>query len=126
MNSEFASTFDQHDEVLMAEALLLAKRAAQENEVPIGAVIVREGEIIGRGWNQNIALNDPSAHAEIMAIRKACAAVDNFTLNGSVIYASSEPCPMCLSAIYWARIDELYFACSADDTSDAGFDDSFI
>ncbi|MHC4876230.1 MAG: nucleoside deaminase [Planctomycetota bacterium] len=90
---------------------------------PFGAVIVRDGEIVGRGWNQVTSTNDPTAHAEIVAIREACSNLQTFSLSGCEIYSSCEPCPMCLAAIYWARLDCVYFAASADDAAAAGFDD---
>lgn len=93
---------------------------------PFGAVIVRDGEIIAEGANTVTSANDPTAHAEIEAIRAACKALGRFDLKGCAIYASCEPCPMCLGAIYWARLDALYFAASHKDASQAGFDDSFI
>jgi len=91
---------------------------------PFGAVIVKNGHIIGRGWNRVTSANDPTAHAEIEAIRTACAHLGSFSLAGCEIYASCEPCPMCLAAIYWARLDALYFAASRTDAAEAGFDDA--
>ncbi len=93
---------------------------------PFGAVIVRNGEIIAEGANTVTSAKDPTAHAEIEAIRAACKALGRFDLKGCTIYSSCEPCPMCLGAIYWARLDALYFAASHKDASQAGFDDSFI
>lgn len=93
---------------------------------PFGAVIVRDNEIIGKGTNRVTSLNDPTAHAEIMAIRDACKNVASFSLAGSDIYTSCEPCPMCLAAIYWARISNIYYANSRDDAARIGFDDSYI
>lgn len=93
---------------------------------PFGAVIVRDGEIIAEGANTVTSAKDPTAHAEIEAIRAACKALGRFDLKGCTIYSSCEPCPMCLGAIYWARLDALYFAASHKDASQAGFDDSFI
>lgn len=93
---------------------------------PFGAVIVRDNEIIGKGANRVTSLNDPTAHAEIMAIRDACKHVNSFSLEGSDIYTSCEPCPMCLAAIYWARISNIYYANSCDDAARIGFDDSYI
>lgn len=90
---------------------------------PFGAVIVKDGEIIGRGWNRVTSTNDPTAHAEVMAIRDACGNQGDFSLEGGIIYSSCEPCPMCLAAIYWARLDALYFAAGRADAADAGFDD---
>jgi len=93
---------------------------------PFGAVVVRDGKIIGEGYNQVTLLNDPSAHAEIVAIREACKSLDNFQLDGCIIYTSCEPCPMCLGAIYWARPEKVYYASTKFDAADAGFDDAFI
>jgi tRNA(Arg) A34 adenosine deaminase TadA len=90
---------------------------------PFGAVVVRGGEIVGRGSNRVTSTNDPTAHAEIVAIREACRNLDTFTLAGCEIYASCEPCPMCLAAIYWARLDGLYCAATREDAAAAGFDD---
>jgi tRNA(Arg) A34 adenosine deaminase TadA len=93
---------------------------------PFGAVIVRSTEIIGRGWNQVTSANDPTAHAEVVAIREACRRLGDFRLAGCEIYTSCEPCPMCLAAIYWARLDGIYFAATRSDAADAGFDDEFL
>lgn len=93
---------------------------------PFGAVIVKDGNVIGRGWNCVTSSNDPTAHAEVMAIRDACATLNTFDLSGCEIYASCEPCPMCLSAIYWARLNHLYFAADRNAAADAGFDDEMI
>jgi tRNA(Arg) A34 adenosine deaminase TadA len=90
---------------------------------PFGAVVTRDGEIIGRGWNQVTSANDPTAHAEVVAIRDACARLKTFSLAGCEIYASCEPCPLCLSAVYWSRIEHVYYAASCDDAAEAGFDD---
>ena len=120
MTSEFASSFDQQDEAWMAEALLLARSAASEEEVPIGAVIVRDGEIIGRGWNQNIALNDPSAHAEIVAMRDAGKAIGNYRLTGCSLYVTLEPCPMCAGAMIHARLARIVYGAADPKTGAAG------
>ena len=93
---------------------------------PFGAVLVRNGEIIGRGWNQVTSTNDPTAHAEIVAIREACQRTGKFLLEGAELYASCEPCPMCLSAAYWARIGRVYYAASRADASEAGFLDEML
>ncbi len=93
---------------------------------PFGAVIVRDGAIVAEGWNQVTSENDPTAHAEIVAIRRACAALDNFVLDDCEIYTSCEPCPMCLSAIYWARLKCLYYGNSKDDAAGIGFDDAYL
>jgi len=93
---------------------------------PFGAVIVKDGKIIGEGFNKVISSNDPTAHAEITAIREASKNINNFDLSGSVIFTSCEPCPMCLAAIYWANIDEIYYANTKKDAADIGFRDDFI
>lgn len=93
---------------------------------PFGAVIVRNGEIIAEGVNQVTSRNDPTAHAEVLAIRQACSKLASFELKDCELYTSCEPCPMCLGAIYWARLARLYYANTADDAAKIGFDDSFI
>jgi guanine deaminase len=93
---------------------------------PFGAVIVKEGKIIARGTNGVTSTNDPTAHAEVVAIRNACKELDTFQLDGCEIYTSCEPCPMCLGAIYWARPDRMYFANTKKDAADIQFDDQFI
>lgn len=93
---------------------------------PFGAVIVKDGKIIGEGFNRVISSNDPTAHAEVVAIREASKNINNFDLSGSVIFASCEPCPMCLAAIYWANIAEIYYANTKNDAADIGFRDDFI
>jgi tRNA(Arg) A34 adenosine deaminase TadA len=93
---------------------------------PFGAVIVKDGKIVGNGSNQVTVINDPTAHAEIVAIRDATKNLNTFDLTGCEIYSSCEPCPMCLGAIYWARLDKLYYASTKDDAAAANFDDSHI
>jgi guanine deaminase len=93
---------------------------------PFGAVIVRNGEVVATGVNQVTATNDPTAHAEITAIRNACRALEDFSLPECVIYTSCEPCPMCLAAIYWARIEKIYYSATAAQAAGAGFDDAFL
>lgn len=93
---------------------------------PFGAVVVHDGEIIARGWNQVTSSGDPTAHAEIVAVREACRHRRDFQLAGCELYTSCEPCPMCLGAIYWARLDRLYFAAGRQDAAAAGFDDAFL
>jgi guanine deaminase len=93
---------------------------------PFGAVIVRDGGIVAEGANQVTSINDPTAHAEVLAIRAACTKLKVFELHGCDIYTSCEPCPMCLGAIYWARLSRVYFASAAADASKVGFDDSLI
>jgi len=93
---------------------------------PFGAIVVKGDEVVGRGYNQVTSSNDPTAHAEVVAIRDACKNLNTFQLEGCEIYASCEPCPMCLGAIYWARPDKIYFANTREDAAAIGFDDSMI
>ncbi len=115
------------EEKYMMEAISLSKKAIENNEGgPFGCVIVKNDEIIGRGNNRVIAENDPTAHAEVVAIRDACKVLGTFQLDGCEIYTSCEPCPMCLGAIYWARPKIVYYANTRDDAASIGFDDSMI
>ena len=93
---------------------------------PFGAVVVRRGKIIGRGWNRVTSANDPTAHAEVTAIRDACRRLKAFRLDDCEIYTSCEPCPMCLAAIYWARVGKIYYAGARRDAAAVGFDDDLI
>lgn len=93
---------------------------------PFGAVVVKDGKIIAKGANNVTFNNDPTAHAEIVAIRAACSELNNFQLTGCDIYCSCEPCPMCLGAIYWARPSRIFYAATREDAADAGFDDALI
>ena len=114
-------------ENFMREAIRLSLvNVRQKGGGPFGAVIVRAGEIIARGWNQVTGTNDPTAHAEVVAIRKACKKLKTFKLEGCEIYTSCEPCPMCLSAIYWAHLDRVYYANTQADAARIDFDDQFI
>jgi Cytosine/adenosine deaminases len=99
---------------------------SQNEGGPFGAVVVRRGEIIALGNNRVIGTNDPTAHAEIVAIREACKRLNSFQLEGCVLYTSCEPCPMCLGAIYWARPERVFFACTREDAAGVDFDDAFI
>ena len=110
----------------MARAITLSIESAKSGGGPFGAVIVQGGKIIGEGFNQVTAKNDPTAHAEVIAIRQACAKLGVFELKDCELYTSCEPCPMCLGAIYWARLAHIYFANTAEDAAKIGFDDSFI
>ncbi|HZH86482.1 MAG TPA: nucleoside deaminase [Brumimicrobium sp.] len=110
----------------MRKAIELSKKSVANGGGPFGAVIVKDGKIIAESSNSVTIDNDPTAHAEVNAIRKACKAINSFELIGCDIYSSCEPCPMCLGAIYWSRLDNLYFANSKKDAADIGFDDSFI
>jgi guanine deaminase len=115
------------NEAFMKKAIELSiTKMNQGDGGPFGAVVVKNNEIIGTGWNRVTSSNDPTAHAEVMAIRDACSNLGTFDLSGCELYASCEPCPMCLSAIYWARLDKLYYAASREDASTAGFDDDLI
>ena len=108
----------------LREAIRLSIEKMQANEGgPFGAVIVRDGAIVGRGWNRVTSTNDPTAHAEVVAIRDACSGLGRFSLEDCEIYSSCEPCPLCLAAIYWARIKRICFAATCDDAAAAGFDD---
>lgn len=93
---------------------------------PFGAVIVKNGEVVGKGSNEVTSTNDPTAHAEVVAIRDACKNLNSYQLEDCEVYASCEPCPMCLGAIYWSRVKKLYFAATREDAANAGFDDSYI
>lgn len=111
----------------MAEAIALSLKNVREGKGgPFAAVVVRDGKIIARGVNRVTLTNDPTAHAEVVAIREACASIQNFQLTGCEIYSSCEPCPMCLAAIYWARPEKVFFANTKEDAAAAGFDDSLI
>jgi len=114
------------DYSFLQKAIDLAISSAKQHGGPFGAVIVKNGKIIGKGFNQVTETCDPSAHAEIMAIREACKNLNNHQLTDCTIYSSCQPCPMCMSAIYWARIPKLIFAATASDAAKAGFDDQFI
>lgn len=120
MSDVNAEPFDEQDQHWMAEALLMARRAGLEDEVPIGAVVIREGEIIGRGWNRNIGLHDPSAHAEIMALRDAGKTLGNHRLANCSLYVTLEPCPMCVGAMIHARLDRLIYGATDPKTGAAG------
>jgi guanine deaminase len=117
----------QREQRFMLEAIRLGREGMQNNDGgPFGCVVVKGEEIIGRGWNCVTSSNDPTAHAEVSAIRDACKTLQSFQLEGCEIYTSCEPCPMCLGAIYWARPAKVYFAASRGDAANAGFDDSMI
>ena len=117
----------QGNPIFMEQAIALAtENVVSKRGGPFGAVIVRDGEIVGTGTNLVTTTNDPTAHAEVTAIRNACAALETFSLAGCEIYTSCEPCPMCLAAIYWSRCDAIYFGGTAGDAAAAGFDDAFL
>ena len=111
----------------MLRAIELSKIGMQSGKGgPFGCVIVKDGKIIGEGHNQVTSTNDPTAHAEVVAIRNACKNLNTFQLDGCEIYTSCEPCPMCLGAIYWARPTKIFYANTREDAKNIGFDDSFI
>jgi|TARA_B110000438_G_scaffold284610_1_gene313836 guanine deaminase len=115
MNNEF-----------MLRAIKLSIESVKTGGGPFGSVIVRDNKIISEGFNKVTTTNDPTAHGEIVAIREACKKLNNFNLSGSELYSSCEPCPMCLSAIYWGRIDKVYYANTRKDAQEIDFDDSLI
>ena len=111
----------------MREAIRISLEKMRRNHGgPFGAVVVRKGKIVGRGWNRVTSSNDPTAHAEIVAIRDACRRLKTFRLDDCELYTSCEPCPMCLSAIYWARLSRVYYANTRKDAAHIQFDDEFI
>ena len=110
----------------MLRAIEISKNSVSNNGGPFGCVITKDDKIIAEGNNQVTKNNDPTAHAEIVTIRKACQKLNNFNLRGLEIYTSCEPCPMCLSAIYWSHIDKIYYANTRIDAAKIGFDDKFI
>lgn len=115
------------DRDLMRRAIELAQAGVDANAGgPFGCVIALDGVIVAEGVNRVTSRNDPTAHAEIVAIRNACRGLNSFQLDGCVVYTSCEPCPMCLGAIYWARPKQIYIACDRNDAAAAGFDDAFI
>ena len=115
------------EEKFMMEAITLSQNGVRNNEGgPFGCVIVKDDRIIGRGNNRVTSSNDPTAHAEVVAIRDACTNLGTFQLEGCEVYTSCEPCPMCLGAIYWARPNVVYFANKREDAANIGFDDSMI
>jgi len=115
MNNEF-----------MLRAIALSIESVKTGGGPFGSVIAKDNKIISEGFNRVTTTNDPTAHGEIVAIRAACKKLNNFNLSGSTLYSSCEPCPMCLSAIYWARIDKVYYANTRNDAQKIDFDDSLI
>lgn len=111
----------------MKQAIQLSRNGITNNEGgPFGCIVVKGGQIVGRGNNRVTSTNDPTAHAEVVAIRDACNTMGTFQLEGCEIFTSCEPCPMCLGAIYWARPSKVYFANTRKDAADIGFDDSMI
>lgn len=117
----------KHPPDFMQMAIALSREGMKSGKGgPFGCVVVKDGEVVGKGSNEVLLTNDPTAHAEVVAIRDACSNLGTFQLDGCEIYASCEPCPMCLGAIYWARLDRVYFANTKSDAAEIGFDDQFI
>ena len=119
MSQTLSPAIDEHQR-FMIQALLEAEKALKQNEVPIGAVIVYQGRIVGRGYNQVETLNDPTAHAEIIAITSACATLENKYLNGCTLYVTLEPCSMCAGALIWSKIDRLVFGATDEKAGACG------
>ena len=115
-----------HEQFLEQAVELACQNVIDNSGGPYGAIIVKESRIIASSGNRVTANLDPTAHAEIMVIREACSALNDFQLTNCILYSSCEPCPMCLGAIYWARLAEVYYACNRFDAAAAGFDDTFI
>jgi tRNA(Arg) A34 adenosine deaminase TadA len=111
---------------LMRQAVSLSAKGLKKGGGPFGAIVVKDGKIIASGYNEVTIQNDPTAHAEVVAIRKACKKLGTFDLSDCEIYTSCEPCPMCLSAMYWAKVKNFYFANTKEDAANIGFDDAFI
>ena len=115
------------DQRYLARAVDLSREHMEEGAGgPFGAVIVRDGKVLAEGWNQVTSANDPTAHAEVTAIRRACQEIKDFSLEGATLYTSCEPCPMCLASAYWARVSRIVFANTRQDAAEIGFDDSLI
>lgn len=119
-------TTDQHQKFMKVAIQLSEQNVLESLGGPFGAVVVKDGKILAKSANMVTSENDPTAHAEVSAIRMACKTLNTFDLSGCVIYTSCEPCPMCLSAVYWAKIDTIYYANTRQDAEDIGFNDKFI
>ena len=120
-------TLTPDDHLHLARAVALSREHMQAGEGgPFGSVVVHGGTVVGEGWNQVTSTNDPTAHAEVVAIRRACQAVGDFALTGATLYASCEPCPMCLASAYWARVSRIVFANTRQDAAAIGFDDQLL
>jgi tRNA(Arg) A34 adenosine deaminase TadA len=116
-----------NDAAFMRHAIALSRRGVEAGAGgPFGAVVVQDGAVVAEGWNQVTSTNDPTAHAEMVAIRRACTALGRFDLRGAVLYTSCEPCPMCLSAAYWARLDAVVYANARSEAAAIGFDDEWL
>src|SRR5918994_3538298 len=121
------TTLSADDHAHLARAVALSRGHMEGGEGgPFGAVIVRDGKVLAEGWNRVTSTNDPTAHAEVTAIRRACEAVQDFSLSGATLYTSCEPCPMCLASAYWARVSRIVFANTRQDAAAIGFDDQLI
>ncbi len=116
----------QNDEMLIRRAIDLARASVRGGGGPFGAVVARDGEVLAEGTNRVTSAQDPTAHAEVEAIRAACRALGTHRLDGCAVFASCQPCPMCLSALYWARVERVVFAASGTDAAAAGFDDEYL
>ena len=115
------------DSLILRKAIrLAAAHSASGHNGPFGAVVARGDQVVGEGWNRVVELHDPTAHAEVMAIRAACARLGTHDLSDCVLYSSCEPCPLCLAAVYWARIPRVVYAAGKQDAADAGFDDADV
>lgn len=118
---------DKQHHIFLERAIELSKEGMlQEKGGPFGCIIVKDGKIIAEGCNSVTSNNDPTAHAEVVAIRNACKEIGSYQLDGCILYTSCEPCPMCLGAIYWARPDKVFYANTRQDAASIGFDDEFI
>jgi len=127
MYNNHLAPFMEKEIIYMQAAIQRSADGMRRNEGgPFGAIIVKDGIIVGAGNNRVLATNDPTAHAEVVAIREACKNLNTFQLTDCVLYTSCEPCPMCLGAIYWARPKAVYFGCTKEDAAEIGFDDQFI
>ena len=121
------TTLSADDHAHLARAVALSREHMERGEGgPFGAVIVRDGTVLAEGWNRVTSSNDPTAHAEVTAIRRACEALGTFSLPGATLYTSCEPCPMCLAAAYWARVSRIVFANTRQDAAAIGFDDQLL
>lgn len=117
---------EQHEAFMRMAVKLSVQNVSECNGGPFGAVIVKDGKVVAKSANKVTSTNDPTAHAEVSAIRLACTTLNTYDLSGCVIYTSCEPCPMCLGAIYWSRIETIYYANTKADAAHIGFDDKFI
>jgi tRNA(Arg) A34 adenosine deaminase TadA len=123
----FWSMITENDKIYLRMAIDLARKGVEAGEGgPFGCIIVKGGVVIGKGCNGVTSTNDPTAHAEVMAIRDACRSLGDYQLSGCEVYTSCEPCPMCLGALYWARPDRVVYAATRHEAAEAGFDDAFI